>query len=178
GARDGAVDLLDVLGDAGSVRGALQERRPDLGALDAFLKVRDEVLGHHVDVAVLEVVRQVVVAVDARAWHDPHAGLIGDLLHEADVPPAEHGCRIDDRLYAALLRGVHGRKRRVEFELRVVASGPLRRNRLVAEAHVLVREHDAELIRLHRALHGLYGGHTAAQSIEGARSPAQRRPRA
>ena len=78
-----AMDLLDVLGHARRVGGALQEGRPDVGPLDAPLDVRDEVLGHRVDVAVGEVVGQVVVAVDAGAGDDPHAGLIGHALHEA-----------------------------------------------------------------------------------------------
>ncbi len=57
----------------GGVGRALQERRLDVRALDAAFDVLDEVVGHHVDVAVLEVVGEIVVAVDARARDDPHA---------------------------------------------------------------------------------------------------------
>ena len=177
-ARDRAVDLFHALGDAGRVGGALEEGCPDVGPLNALLQVGDEVLGHRVDVAVLEVVREVVVAVDAGARDNPHAGLIGDLLHEMHVPPAEHGCGLDDGLHAALLCGGHRGQRRVEFELCVVSGGPLGSHGLVAEAHVLVREHNAQLVGLHCALHGLNGGHSVGQSIERARRPARRRPRA
>src|SRR5207302_1744757 len=49
GSRDRAVDLLDVLGDAGGVRGALQEGGADVGPLDPAFDVLDEVVSHHVD---------------------------------------------------------------------------------------------------------------------------------
>ena len=50
-AGDGAVDLLDVLGDAGLVGGAFEERGLDVGALDPLGDVVDEELGDHVGVA-------------------------------------------------------------------------------------------------------------------------------
>ena len=155
-AGDRPVDLLDVLGHPGGVGGALQEGGPDVRSLDPALHVLDEVVGHRVDVAVREVVGQVVVAVDARAGDDPHAGLIGHALHEAHVPPAEHGGRIDDRLDPPRLGRVDRLERRVELELLVVAIGPLRGHRLVAKADVLVDEHDAQLLGLDRPLHCLY----------------------
>ena len=51
----------------GGVGGALEERGLDVGALDPPLDVVDEVLGDQVHVAVLEVVGQVVIAVDTGA---------------------------------------------------------------------------------------------------------------
>ena len=51
-ARTGAVDLLDVLGDARLVGGALEEAGLDVGALDALLDVVHEQLGDRVGVAV------------------------------------------------------------------------------------------------------------------------------
>ncbi len=159
GARDGAVDLLDVVGHAGGVGGALQERGLDVGALDAAFDVLDEVVGHDVDVAVLEVVGEMVVAVDAGAGDDAHAGLVGDLLHEAHVAPAEHGGRLDDRAHAVALGGVGGEQRGVELELLVVAARPLRGDGLVAEAQVLVHQHQSQLVRVDGSLHGLYARH-------------------
>ena len=44
------MDLLHVLGHARRVGGALQEGRPDVGALDTPLNVRDEVIGDRVGV--------------------------------------------------------------------------------------------------------------------------------
>ena len=141
------MDLLDVLGHAGRIRRALEERRLDLGPLDSPLDVVDEVRRDHVGVAVLEVVRQEVVGVDAGAGHDAHAGLIGDLLHEANVTPAEHRGRVDDRLDAVSLRGVDGLQRGVQLGLLVVAPGPVLGHRLVAETDVLVDQGHAELAR-------------------------------
>ena len=161
-ARDGAVDLLDVLGDARGVGGALQERRADVRPLDAAFDVLDEVVRHHVHVAVLEVVGEVVVAVDPRAGDDPHARLLGDTAHEVHVAPAEHRRRVDDRLHAAVLGGAHRLERRVELELVVVAAGPLVDDGLVAEADVLVHEHDPERLRVDCSLHGLYLGHRSS----------------
>ena len=85
--------------------------------------VLDEVVGHRVDVAVVEVVGEMVVGVDARARDDLHAGLLGDALHEAHVAPAEHRGRVDDRLHAVLLGGVdrHAAPRRARAARR---SGP------------------------------------------------------
>ena len=65
--RRRAVDLLDVLGHPGLVGGALDERRLDLGALDALFDVVDEQVGDRVRVAGGEVRREVVVGVDAGA---------------------------------------------------------------------------------------------------------------
>ena len=79
-ASDGAVDLLDVLGHPGRVRRALQEGAAlDVRALDTDFDVLDEVVGHHVDVAALEVVGEIVVAVDPRAGDHLHPRLLGRL---------------------------------------------------------------------------------------------------
>ncbi len=106
-----------------------------------------------------EVVGEMVVAVDARARDDAHARLLGYALHEAHVAPAEHGGGIDDRLHAPVLGGPDGHQRRVELELLVIAPRPLGGHGLVAEADVLVHEHQAQLLRLHRSLDGLYARH-------------------
>ena len=147
---DGAVDLLDVVGDAGRVGRALQEGRADTGSLDPAFDVLDEVVGHHVDVAVLEVVGEIVVAVDPRAGDQIDARLIGDALHEADVAAAEHRGGLDDRLHAAILGVVDGQQGRVELELLVVAARPVLGDGLVAEADMLVGQDDAQLLRVKR----------------------------
>ena len=143
----------------GGVGRALEEGGADVGALAADFDVLDEVVGHHVDVAVLEVVGQVVVAVDAGAGDDLHSGLVGDPLHEAHVAPAEHGGRVDDRSHAAVLGAADGEQRRVVLELLVVAVGPLCGDGLVAEAHVLVYERQPQLPLVDRTLHRLNLGH-------------------
>ncbi len=121
------------------------------------LDVADEMLRHRVDVAVLEVVREVVVAVDPRAREDAHAGLLGDPLHEAHVAAAEHRRGVEDALHPALLRRADGLQGGVELGLLVISAGPLHGDRLVTEAHMLVNERDAEILGLCRALHSLNG---------------------
>ena len=87
---------------------------------------------------------------------DLHAGLIGDALHEAHVAPAEHRRRIDDRPHARALAALTASQRGVQLGLLVVAVGPLRGDGLVAEADVLVREHDPQLVGIDGSLHGLH----------------------
>jgi hypothetical protein len=153
------VDLLHVLGDAGGVGRALQERGADVGPLAAAFDVPHEVVGHHVDVAVLEVMGEVVVAVDAGARDDPHAGFVGDALHEPHVAAAEHRRRLHDRAHPVLGRRANRHESRIELELVVVTAGPLLGDRLVAEPDVLVGEHDPQLARVHRPLHRLHLRH-------------------
>ncbi len=117
-------------------------------------------VGHRVHVAVLEVVGQVVVAVDAGAGDDPDSGLIGHALHEAHVAPAEHRGRIDDRLHPSRLGGGDCLQRRVQLGLLVVAIRPLRRHGIVSKADMLVDEDESELLGIDGSLHGLYCGHS------------------
>ena len=91
GPGDRAVHLLDVLGHARLVGGALQERGLDLGALDPLLDVVDEQLRDLRRASRdMKNVRQVVVGVDAGAGHDLKAGLLGDPAHKLDVAAEEH----------------------------------------------------------------------------------------
>ena len=113
----------------GRVGGALQERRLDVGALDAAFDVRR---------------RSGRPSRRRRGCRSSGGGsrscrcpvhatictprLVGHALHEAHVAPAEHRRRVDDRLHAAVLGApLTATQRRVELELLVVAPGPLRR---------------------------------------------------
>ena len=153
------MDLLDALGHAGRVSRALQEGRLDVAALDPLPEVCDEVLSNHVDVAVLEVVGQVVIAIDAGAGDHADPCLLGHARHEAHVAAAEHSGRVDDRLNAARLRLAHGHERGLQLRVLVVAARPLHGDGLVAETQVLVDQHDAQLGRLDGPLNCLHGGH-------------------
>jgi hypothetical protein len=94
------MDLLDALGDARQIRGGLDERRADRRALGSLLDVLDEMVGHRIDVSVLEVERQVVEAEYACARDDANARCFGDPRHEANVASRVHRRRVDDRLDA------------------------------------------------------------------------------
>src|SRR5207302_4682141 len=136
GARARAVDLLDVLGHAGGVRRALDECGPDGRSLDPTLDVGHEVLGHRVDVAVCEVLGEVVVAVDPGAGNDANTRLLGHVLHEEHVAPAEHRRRVDDRAHATRARRRDRVGGRGELRSGVVAVGPRVRYGLFAYGDV------------------------------------------
>jgi hypothetical protein len=161
------VDLLDVLRDPGRIGSALQEGGPDFGALDAALDVSDEEVRHLIDAAVLEVVREVVVAVDAGAGGDLDTGLLRDLRHEAHVAAGEHRGRVADRLDAAVGRRAHRLERGRELGVLVVCAGPLRRGGLVADAQVLVDQHRAEVPRVDRAPNRLDSRHRLSSRRDG-----------
>ena len=101
------MDLLDVLGDPGLVRGALEERGLDVRALDALLDVVNEQVGDLVGVARDERDRQVVVGVDAGAGDDLDAGLLRDALHQCDIAAQEHARRLDHGLDSTFDRRGH-----------------------------------------------------------------------
>src|SRR5205085_8886970 len=77
----------------------------------------------------------------------------------------------DDRLDPTVLGRAHRLERRVEFGLLVIAPGPLVGHRLVAEAHVLVSEHDAERRGVDWSLHCLYLGHRISSVAQRRGSP-------
>ena len=171
-ARGRAVDLLDVLGDARLVGGALDEGGLDLGALDPFSMSCDEELGDRVRVAVDEELGQVVVGVDAGARHDLQAGLLGDSAHEGDVAAEEHRGRVADRLHSVLHHSAGAVDGHVEllpwrhrvrrFLLDGACVRPLGEDRLVADQQVLVDQRAAELGGVDRAGDGLDHGHGRA----------------
>ena len=181
-AGDGAVHLLDVLGDAGLVRGAFQERGLDPGSLDALLDVVDEEVGHRARVAGDEEHRQVVVRVDAGARDDLKPRFLGDSARELDVAAAEHPGRLADRLDALLddrpralaspPRG--GRRpdvaRRVHRDHRSQVRPP-GCHRLVAVDQMLVDKRRPELIGFDRSGYGLDGRHGGRRSL---RAPCRR----
>ena len=165
------MHLLDVLGDSRLVGGALDERRLDLGSLDALLDVVDEDLGDLVRVARDEERRQVVVGVDAGAGDDSEAGCLRDSAHEAHVAAEEHRAWVGDRVDPELDRGasdldrdllVASRRDRVR---RLLLGGPDMRellvDRFVACAQVLVDQRRAELAHLDRPGDGLDRRHAA-----------------
>ena len=165
----GAVQLLDVLVDAGLVGGALDEGRLDLGALDPLLDVVDVEIGDLLGAATHQEHRQVVVGVDAGAGDDLQARLLGDPAHEGHVAPQEHRGRLDDRPHAQLARAASRFDRDVVVaarpdRIRLVLLGgsdvrPLDVDRVVPGAEVLVDQRDAELGGLDRPGHALHAGH-------------------
>ena len=130
-----------------------------VGPLDPRLDVLDEVRGDHVGVAVLEVVGQEVVGVDAGARHEVDPGGVGHPLHETHVAAAEHRRRIDDRRDPVALGRRDGLGGGGEFGRIVIARRPVLGHRLVAEADVLVDEREAEGGGLDAARDGLDGTH-------------------
>ena len=155
-AGDGAVDLLDVLGDAGLVGGALEERGLDVGPLDSLLDVVDEEVGDLVGVAGDERGREVLVRVDAGA---------GDDLDARSSPRRASSARTSRPRYmhegsttvftprstAAAMNSAATSSASSEVTRfdRVLAHGPhlreLDEDRLVARHQVLVDERFAEL---------------------------------
>ena len=114
-ARGRAVDLLDVLGDAGLVRGALDEGGLDLGALDSLLDVGHEEVGHRVGVAQEEELAAGTRRCRSRCRARPEGRLLSETSRmKLDVAAEEHRGRVGDRLDPELDRGLGGLDRGVE----------------------------------------------------------------
>ena len=147
-ARSRAVHLLDVRRHARLVRRALDERRLDVGALDAVLDLVDVDLRDLVLAAAHQRLRQVVVGVDARGEDHLQAALVGHALAEARVAVEEHRARLDDRAHAVPLDRVGVADRGLPLGLLVVEVRELEAHRLVGGAEVLVDQREPELVEL------------------------------
>ena len=159
GARRRAVDLLDALVDARLVGGALDERRLDVGSLDALLDVVDEQVRDVVLRAVEQELRQVVVGVDARARDDLQPGLVREPLRRRHVAPEQHRRRLDDRLHPVPLDRLGRLEGQLELAVVLAHVRPLRGDGLVAREEVLVDQRQAELVGVDSAIHGLNSRH-------------------
>jgi hypothetical protein len=159
-ARGRAVDLLDVVVDPGLVGRDLDEPRARLGPLDALLDVVHEQVGHEVGVARLEVDRQVVVGVDARAGDDLQTGLLRQPDQERDVAAEHHRGRLDDSADAVRLNGAGHLDRLGVLGLLVVQVRPLEHGRLVATAEVLVDQGLAQISGVDGTGDGLHLRHS------------------
>ncbi len=101
---DGPEDSLDTRGEAGFVRGALEDAGAHPGTGDPLLDVVEKELVERIDMGGLhrrrpkvKVVRQVVVRVEAGSHDDVEVHLGGDLLHEIDVSPQADDGQVHDR---------------------------------------------------------------------------------
>ena len=103
--RDGTQHLFHTCCDAQGVCGALEKGRLDGGALYAHFDIVDKHVRHMINRAMMEVVGDIPKGIQPRCRDHLHAGLLCNLLHEADVPPASHDGGINDRFDPSLLCG-------------------------------------------------------------------------
>ncbi len=174
GLRHRAQHPLDSFGDARLVGRALQDGGLHAGAGDALLDVLDEHLDHdfgtveeRARAAEVEVVRHVVVRVQAGRRDDVDVRLGVDALDAGDVAAqTDHG-QIDDRVDAGGLQLVQPDDRVLDLGLfveRRVVLVDLR----AEDEDVLVHQHLPERARVDGALHGLDGRHgRCAPSVAG-----------
>ena len=144
---------------AGLVAGALDERRLDLGALDALLDVVHEQLGDLVLAAVHQELRQVVVGVDAGAGHDLEPVSSATRFEKATSRLQEQRARLDHRLDAVADDSLGVRQRGLPLGVLVVGVRPLEAHALVGRAEVLVDQRQAQLARIDRAGDRLHARH-------------------
>ena len=159
-AGHGPQDALDSGGEPGLVGGALQDAGPHPRTGDAVLDVVEEELVQHVHTrgterrpAVVEVVGELVVGVEAGGDHDVEVDLRGHLLDRLDVAPeADHG-EVDDGVDAGRLELVQAFDGSWHLGGAVPPRGPVGGHLGRAHEDVLVHERGAEAGGVDRAAH-------------------------
>ena len=174
GLRYGSQHPLDAFGDTRLVGRALQDGGLHARAGDAVLDVLDEHLDHDLGAveerarsAEVEVVRHMVVRVQAGRRDDVDVRLGVDALDAGDVTTQTDDGQIDDRVDAGGLELVQPDDRVLDLRL-FVQRGVVLVDLRAEDEHVLVHQHLPERARVDGALHGLDGRHgRCAPSVAG-----------
>ena len=152
--------------DARLVRGALEDRRLDVGVGDALSDVTHEHVDHHLGpledrarAAEVEVVRHVVVRVEPGRGDDVDVDLLVDLLDPRDVAPEPDDGEVDDGVDALRLEVSEASDGVVDALLLVPALRIVGHDLGAQDEHMLVHEHAAEARGVDGTANGLDGGH-------------------